>query len=114
MATAQVVRLSFCDVTMAKLARINKLPSSTPPPFPSAQGAFSVSISLPLPLFNADAYVSFTFLLAFIGQPRPHIGQNNKTEFPLTPQYKTMFDLLYICALKRCLQFNQILSNRPC
>ena len=36
MATAQVVRFSFCDVTMAKLIRINKLPSSTPPLSPSA------------------------------------------------------------------------------
>ena len=34
MATAQVVCFCFCDVTMAKPIRINKLPSSPPPPLP--------------------------------------------------------------------------------
>ena len=114
MATAQVVCFCFCDVTMAKLIRINKLPSSPPPPPPPLHKtlAFSVSISLPLPLFKANAYSSFTFLLAFTGQPKLHTAQNNKTDFPLAPQHKPMFDLLYICALKRCLQSRQILSNR--
>ena len=34
MATAQVVRFSFCDVMMAKLIRVNNLPISAPAPPP--------------------------------------------------------------------------------
>lgn len=105
---------SLCDVTMAKLIWTNKLQSSrTPTPLLSfATHVFCVSISLLLPWFNADAYGSFTVLLAFSGQPKPHIGQNNKSDLSLTPQYKTMFDLLYICIPQRCLQYREIKSNR--